>query len=83
MACGYTDMGKGMQGLAMPVQQVLAEDPFIRGGDICWKDRLGFTGQPVAKFARVEVMAMPADPAPAIPPAAQPAATSIWPDEPP
>ena len=29
LACGYTDMRKGMQGLAMLVQQVLAEDPFI------------------------------------------------------
>lgn len=28
LACGYTDMRKGMQGLAMLVQQVLAEDPF-------------------------------------------------------
>ena len=28
LACGYTDMKKGMQGLAMLVQQVLAEDPF-------------------------------------------------------
>jgi transposase-like protein len=27
---------------------------------------LGVTRQPVAKFARVEVMAMPADPAPAL-----------------
>ena len=35
---------------------------------------LGVTGQPVAKFARVEVMAMPADPAPAIPPVAPPTA---------
>src|SRR5215467_4544171 len=35
---------------------------------------LGVTGQPVAKFARVEVMATPADPAPAIPPAAPPPA---------
>jgi hypothetical protein len=26
LACGYTDMRKGMQGLAMLVQQVLAED---------------------------------------------------------
>ena len=34
---------------------------------------LGVTRQPVAKFARVEVMAMPADPAPAAPPAAHPA----------
>ena len=28
LACGYSDMRKGMQGLAMLVQQVLAEDPF-------------------------------------------------------
>ena len=28
LACGYTDMRKGMQGLAMLVQQMLAEDPF-------------------------------------------------------
>lgn len=28
LACGYTDMRKCMQGLAMLVQQVLAEDPF-------------------------------------------------------
>ena len=40
---------------------------------------LGVTGQPVAKFARVEVMAMPADPAPAIPPAPHPAATPSGP----
>ncbi|HET7884131.1 MAG TPA: transposase [Acetobacteraceae bacterium] len=36
---------------------------------------LGVTHQPVAKFARVEVMATPADPAPAIPPVAPPSAT--------
>ncbi len=36
---------------------------------------LGITRQPAAKFARVEVMAMPTDPAP-IPPAVQPAAVS-------
>src|SRR5579859_7325733 len=35
---------------------------------------LGATPQPVAKFARVEVMAMPADPAPTIPLVTQPAA---------
>ena len=28
MACGHTDMRKGMVGLAMLVQQGLAEDPF-------------------------------------------------------
>jgi transposase len=31
LACGYTDMRKGAQGLAMLVQQVLAEDPFDGG----------------------------------------------------
>lgn len=28
LACGVTDMRKGMVGLAMPVQQTLAADPF-------------------------------------------------------
>jgi transposase len=28
LACGYTDMRKGMDGLAMLAQQVLQEDPF-------------------------------------------------------
>jgi len=28
LACGTTDMRKGMDGLAMVVQQVLSEDPF-------------------------------------------------------
>jgi hypothetical protein len=28
LACGYTDMRKGMDGLAMLAQQVLREDPF-------------------------------------------------------
>jgi len=28
LACGYTDMRKGMDGLALLTQQVLAEDPF-------------------------------------------------------
>ena len=28
LACGYTDMRKGMQGLAMLVQQALLESPF-------------------------------------------------------
>jgi transposase len=40
---------------------------------------LGVTGQPVAKFARVEVMAMPAARAPAIPPVAPPAAAPSGP----
>ena len=29
LACGVTDMRKGMTGLAMLVQQTLAEDPFL------------------------------------------------------
>ncbi len=52
LACGYTDMRKGMQGLAMLVQQVLAEDPFNgalyafrgRGGNLLklvWHDGIG------------------------------------------
>jgi transposase len=32
LACGITDMRKGMAGLAMQVQQVLAENPF--GGSV-------------------------------------------------
>jgi transposase len=40
---------------------------------------LGVSGQPVAKFARVEVMAMPAASAPAIPPVAPPAAAPSGP----
>jgi transposase len=28
LACGHTDMRKGMDGLAMLAQQVLNEDPF-------------------------------------------------------
>jgi IS66 Orf2 like protein len=28
LACGYTDMRKGMDGLAMLAQQVVAENPF-------------------------------------------------------
>ena len=40
---------------------------------------LGAARLPVAKFARVEVMAIPADPAPAPPPAARPAAAPSGP----
>jgi transposase len=40
---------------------------------------LGVTRQPAAKFARVEVMAVAADPAPAIPPVAPAAATPSGP----
>jgi transposase len=28
LACGYTDLRKGMDGLALLAQQVLSEDPF-------------------------------------------------------
>jgi len=51
LACGYTDMRKGMDGLAMLAQQVLAEDPF--SGAL-----FGFRGVSVARpphgFLRVE-----------------------------
>jgi transposase len=32
LACGVTDMRKGMTGLAMLVQQGLSADPFLCGG---------------------------------------------------
>jgi transposase len=52
LACGYTDMRKGMVGLAMLVQQVLGADPFDgaiyafrgrRGGliKVLWHDGIG------------------------------------------
>ena len=52
LACGSTDMRKGMDGLAMVVQRVLAEDPFggavyaFRGRRGCllkllWHDGIG------------------------------------------
>jgi hypothetical protein len=41
-----------------------------------WRRYLGTTAQPVAKFARVEVMAMPTDPTPARSPPPQAAPTS-------
>ena len=40
LACGHTDMRKGMQGLAMLVQQVLAEDPF-NGALFAFRGRRG------------------------------------------
>ena len=58
LACGYTDMRKGMDGLAMLAQQALAEDPFSgalfafrgkRGGlvKILW-----FDGQGMCLFSK-------------------------------
>jgi transposase len=52
LACGYTDMRKGMTGLAMLVQQVLGDSPFDgaiyafrgrRGGliKLIWHDGIG------------------------------------------
>ena len=58
LACGYTDMRKGMDGLAMLAQQVLAEDPFggalfafrgKRGGLI---KLLWFDGQGLCLFSK-------------------------------
>ena len=51
LACGYTDMRKGMDGLAMLAQQVLAEDPFsgalfaFRGKRGGWLNCFGSTGR--------------------------------------
>jgi transposase len=58
LACGYTDMRKGMDGLAMLAQQVLAQDPFggalfafrgKRGGLI---KLLWFDGQGLCLFSK-------------------------------
>ncbi len=40
LACGRTDMRKGMDGLAMQVQAVLQEDPFS-GHVFCFRGRRG------------------------------------------
>ena len=40
LACGRTDMRKGMDGLAMQVQAVLKEDPFS-GHVFCFRGRRG------------------------------------------
>ena len=58
LACGHTDMRKGMDGLAMLAQQVLAEDPFSgalfafrgkRGGLV---KLLWFDGQGLCLFSK-------------------------------
>jgi len=58
LACGYTDMRKGMDGLAMLAQQMLAENPFSgalfafrgkRGGLI---KLLWFDGQGLCLFSK-------------------------------
>jgi transposase len=58
LACGYTDMRKGMDGLAMLAQQVLSEDPFggalfafrgKRGGLV---KLLWFDGQGMCLFSK-------------------------------
>ena len=58
LACGYTDMRKGMDGLAMLVQQGLSEDPFDdglfafrgkRGGPI---ELLWYDGQGMCLFGK-------------------------------
>ena len=58
LACGHTDMRKGMDGLAMLAQQVLTEDPFSgalfafrgkRGGLV---KLLWFDGQGMCLFSK-------------------------------
>jgi transposase len=39
LACGYTDMRKGAQGLSMLVQQVLAQNPFDEGTVYAFRGR--------------------------------------------
>ena len=39
LACGYTDMRKGEQGLTMLVQQVLAKNPFAEGTVYAFRGR--------------------------------------------
>jgi transposase len=58
LACGYTDMRKGMDGLAMLVQQVLEEDPFA-GSLFAFRGRRGglvkllwYDGQGLCLFSK-------------------------------
>jgi len=39
LACGYSDMRRGMHGLAMQVQQVLAKNPFEEGTVYAFRGR--------------------------------------------
>jgi transposase len=39
LACGYTDMRKGMNGLSMLVQQVLEKNPFDEGTVFAFRGR--------------------------------------------
>ena len=55
LACGHTDMRKGMDGLAMLAQQVLTEDPFS-GALFAYRGKRGslikllwFDGQPIGR----------------------------------
>ena len=57
-ACGYTDMRKGMAGLAMLVQQVMQEDPFA-GALFAFRGRRGglvkllwYDGQGLCLFSK-------------------------------
>jgi transposase len=58
LACGHTDMRKGMDGLAMLAQQVLAEDPFsgalfaFRGKRGSLVKLLWFDGQGMCLFSK-------------------------------
>ena len=58
LACGHTDMRKGMDGLAMLAQQVLQEDPFS-GALFAFRGRRGglikilwFDGQGLCLFSK-------------------------------
>lgn len=58
LACGYTDMRKGMDGLALLAQQALAEDPFS-GAVFAFRGKRGglvkllwFDGQGMCLFSK-------------------------------
>jgi transposase len=58
LACGYTDMRKGMDGLAMLAQQVLNDDPFS-GAVFAFRGKRGglvkllwFDGQGMCLFSK-------------------------------
>jgi len=53
LACGYTDMRRGFDGLAMQVQEVLKEDPFC-GALFAFRGRRGQKATFYIQFAVCE-----------------------------
>jgi transposase len=67
LACGRTDMRKGMDGLAMQVQAVLREDPFS-GYVFCFRGRRGQRATFCIRFSILDDRL--------------PLASAVWPDIP-